>query len=545
MTDVILTPGASIVLHLPGGDLELTPEAGTVTLDASWAPYVQASVTVPHQPGLAEAVDPALQLRATLTATLNGDTRTFELGVRGRRLDDTERTLTITLASDEALLQDYRQLTGKVPALADDQWELPTLINNVLTEVLGPGVVLELSPMLGASVYPRWEQDNLFVDPGCAGSGAAFGEGSGITAGSLVSSTAVGGANGGVCIRATVAAAGEANVVFHNGPKGFPQVQPGRTYWVGCRTRSSASAKQARIVIRWYDAQGVLLRGDFGPTTTNIPTTHWAMEASLSTKAPKGAAYMSPYLQYVNASAGQFIYVDAVLITEQPVAPSGKKWTPAERLWTGSEPANADYTSAWEGTANSSISTLVPLVPLEPDALYWGAGVSAWDYLTPLLEHHFRRLYCDEAGRWYLVPAAHTVDGDVAMTVATMTDSADELTRDGEDAYADGVAVRFTWETARSGSVERWDTAGSAGRVVTVERQRPLIVGTAAFILESLQRRARRGTYTAPGVLTATPGQQLQVTRPNGDVLAGQVGAVSFDLPTGYMTVTGIDMATL
>ena len=148
-------------VRLQGGDL-LSPEGGQVTMDESWSPYIggQLTVPLPEDPALVQALDPRAGARlhvrmsqqfgsaftigdltagegtstAAWTTGLAGAPlstwtgrystpynasgsrasriRTFDLGVRERAIDYDAGVVDLTPASDEALLQDMRNLTA-------------------------------------------------------------------------------------------------------------------------------------------------------------------------------------------------------------------------------------------------------------------------------------------------------------------------------------------------------------------------------------------------------------------------------------------------
>lgn len=161
-----------------------------ITLDEGWAPYVQASITTPFDADLIDALDPRNTVRikiyaqqsygvsellsvlsttfgggtiGTVTAAWTGDTladiseayfapynasgvnynhrRSFDLTLRSRTIDAANSTMTLSLSSDEALLQDY--------ALVDTLPYVPTFFNvrqitsyvlNLIGSVLTDGV---------------------------------------------------------------------------------------------------------------------------------------------------------------------------------------------------------------------------------------------------------------------------------------------------------------------------------------------------------------------------------------------------------------------
>lgn len=95
-------------------DIALGRVSGRATLDESWAPYVQADLTIsmPDSATL-ELLDPRELVRIRITASSNSPyvpfvprTRTFDLGLRSRTTDYTDGTVRLELATDEALLMD-------------------------------------------------------------------------------------------------------------------------------------------------------------------------------------------------------------------------------------------------------------------------------------------------------------------------------------------------------------------------------------------------------------------------------------------------------
>lgn len=91
----------------------LNVKEGSITLDDTWAPYVQAEITI-ATPASTSATDPRNLKRLVLVAsrtvspaTAPVETRTFNLHVRSRRINSDGDTV-LTLASAEALLEDLK-----------------------------------------------------------------------------------------------------------------------------------------------------------------------------------------------------------------------------------------------------------------------------------------------------------------------------------------------------------------------------------------------------------------------------------------------------
>lgn len=88
-----------------------------VVFDEEWAPHIQATLTcrVPDQATL-DALDPRIGVRVQLGAGYTypdgvDDTHQLaDLGLRSREVNRPENTMTLTLASDEALIQDNIQV---------------------------------------------------------------------------------------------------------------------------------------------------------------------------------------------------------------------------------------------------------------------------------------------------------------------------------------------------------------------------------------------------------------------------------------------------
>lgn|GEM_PF-1887444 len=152
MSTQLLRPYCAVTL----GSESAAAIEGPVTIDSSWSPYAQSTVVL-HLDDFEAAIDidPRTPLRATLAPTVTGafavngagDTvwvpdagRRFDLGVRSRRVQFEDRTVTLELASDEALLQDYAPLVDDT-----GPWSLASSLRSVCNYVLSkviPGATL-------------------------------------------------------------------------------------------------------------------------------------------------------------------------------------------------------------------------------------------------------------------------------------------------------------------------------------------------------------------------------------------------------------------
>ena len=129
----LLTPTASVLI----GGVPLPVESGWVELDETRT-YGAAEFTLPLEDVAdVDSIDPREALRTLIT--LNG--RTFDLGVRERRVDHASREVIVTAASDEMLLVDYAPLANNT-ALVGMASNLRGIVNHVLSIVI-PGAALE------------------------------------------------------------------------------------------------------------------------------------------------------------------------------------------------------------------------------------------------------------------------------------------------------------------------------------------------------------------------------------------------------------------
>jgi len=198
MTSVISKHRATILVD---GDIELRVEDVSVTLDRNWSPYARATIVMPiPSDDILALLDPREGARVTLTlfqdfgdtyrisaltqawpapgqlwgltaaypdpATLaelsaqyrnplnpnvsrTNSTRPLNLGIRERRIDQPQATLTLLLASDEAMLQDLAP-AGTAPVTLG-----LTSVRDTVEYVLD---------MIGATLTAGTEDDTVEVD---------------------------------------------------------------------------------------------------------------------------------------------------------------------------------------------------------------------------------------------------------------------------------------------------------------------------------------------------------------------------------------------
>lgn len=138
----LLTPTATVVV---AGET-VVPDSGYVRLDETDI-YATCAYSIPLlSDEWVELIDPRTGIRTLVT--LNG--RAFDLGVRERTANHAEKTVTITAASDEALLEDYTPLADDTTPVS-----MASSVRAVVNYVLGiviPGAALQTTPSSDAAV---------------------------------------------------------------------------------------------------------------------------------------------------------------------------------------------------------------------------------------------------------------------------------------------------------------------------------------------------------------------------------------------------------
>lgn len=178
----------------------------------------------------------------------------------------------------------------------------------------------------------------------------------------------------------------------------------------------------------------------------------------------------------------------------------------------------------------------------ETEATIWRPGVTAFDYLDPMLEAASLRLWCDDSGIWQLTERQSTVEGSVSIAATgSMTDHRDRMTRTDTEIWFDGVAIVYQWVDDLGANQVAYDTAPAdtvVSSVKTIERNTPYPgPGAAAGILSRAEGRGRALTVEAVSNYTVTPGQSITLTPPDTPIQTGFLAGVSWRYPEGTMSV--------
>ncbi len=533
MTTPLLRPFATVAIE----DSDLPVSEGSVRLDAMSVPYGSASLTVPLTDlSLAEDIDPRDGQRIQLTAgdDERGTSRTFDLGLRSREVDHKQKTIRLTLATDEAILQEYAPLADV------DLWDYRTSLRSVVNQVLAaciPGAALEATPHRDANVTPRWEQVNLITNPrgtvDATGWGSSLSGGVAGTVGTIGTSLTVDGAAVGTSLRLSITTTGTGNALLRYGDANGPKVNAGDLYtfsgWL-FHNAGTGIQKNGRLILRFLNAAGATLSEKVVNKSTLLSDS-WE-KFTVTHLAPPNTDRAILYAGVTNGMPSG----TTVRITGAVFAGGTRN----DVWFDGDRTDDTSYTYDWTPDARTTPSVRVPVGgEVDPDSLLWPAGVTAWDFLVPLTAGAGLRLFCDEQRRWRLIdPDEYHVPGVVSLSPTVATEGADLISRDNPEVYCTGVVVRYGWTDAQGVRKTKVDTAGTAGVLLVFELERPFPgAGVAAAILSRRSGQGRVQEVTALARWNATPSQQANVSLPGAIEQIGQVEAIEWGLSNGLMNV--------
>jgi len=194
-----------------------------------------------------------------------------------------------------------------------------------------------------------------------------------------------------------------------------------------------------------------------------------------------------------------------------------------------------DY--AWTGTTNNSASprTYVP----NSDAMIWQPGVTAWDWLEPLLQVTGLRLYCDEDRKWWLETAGTPRDGVITISAErNATQASDKISRTS-DSWFDAVVIGYTRNVDENGKAFTvYDATDPGTLALKLEYDRPYPgAGAAASILARAQGRGRVLRLESISNYDATPGMALTATLPDSPIQTGVISSAEWSFPDDRMTI--------
>jgi len=533
----VLTGGGSAV------PAPLMVTDASVTLDEGWAPYAQASIVIKTPPPavLARLSNLSARPRVVLTITSTpGGSRSFDLGVMARQVMLGAGTTGVSLASDEAILQDFAH-TGLTPDLGTRplQKSVRQVIQYVMSRALGVTSIVEESDFDFTTFY-RTQNIWPFIPQPDADKFMP-----GVNA--IVQPPILGGSFS-VQPQQTSTNDSYANVQL--------SLSPGRTYTLSLRIGLSiaqvgslhAYARRAVVLVTESGVERVIALTSAAPNQQGA--TYYRITFTMPSNTGTAAIrlYSGGTRQTTGSSNNTVSYRDVLVIEGDGIAPDGT----LETYFDGSTSPTVAYTYSWDGDPGFSSSTRTPRLNRSPEILIWKPGQTAWDFLSPILESAGLRLWCDELRRWHLTTPSYTVAGTIrAHSGTNLYAGSDLMSRTAQQSsgvplYIDAVIIRYTWIDDLGNDRERYDVATTSGfsKPYLVERPETPFpgAGAATYLLRRYILRRRQLPVTAAIDLTATPGMGISIKTPDGTLLTGYLDAVTFDLGEDVMPLTAKDL---
>ena len=513
--------------------LTLKVKSGDIQISDADSPYVQVNLTC-AMPTIAqaEAFNPNLTtpIRVTLTVSqsfgqgaLNWNaegyraptSRTFLLSLRAAKVDRDTQELSLTLMSDEARLIDFARVAntpdfGALPLQAS----LRGVVNYVLGKVGG-------SLSSGTDTHVTVSQSpNLFIKPSARRGGNSA---SGFT--QLVASGI--GQDPGVDTYASVnpgvgrGSAGLYVTELINVGSG-QKLEPFTTYTYSATIYGSATS------VLLYAA---------GPGVTNSAAAGVDIAAGAFTRSSltfTTTASGSVTFYVLNATTVPSTGTSYVAIQDAQL----EKGTYASPYFDGTYAADAKYTYAWSGVADASTSTRVLKTPRSEDLLNWMPGVSAYDFLEPIIQATGYRLWCDELGVWKLAKD-WALNNQINVSPANGVKVATDTRTRNDRNYWQSVVVKYTWQDSTGVQRIAYDSAGTGDLCLFEERNSPYPgPGAAGYILSRAAGKGRVLDLAATSNYDTSPGSILIVTLPDTPIQSGVVSSVTYNFPSGDMSIT-------
>lgn len=579
----VSTKTLTATVPVAGVATNLDPEGGTATLDEGWAPYGQASLTIPIPAAATlDALDPRTDPYVTIIATQSTwdgtmwstpVTRTLVLLVRGRVVDHNAETVTLTLATREAVLQDSRLI-----ATAPDLSLLPyqSSVRAICQQVLNRhGFILSEGATYGFGSDMFGYGAGTYGTLGGSSADADFTTLTSVT--NLIDNPDVVGGfdlHAGNCTIDTddtswfVVGTNSVNSYSPTNIDSYIAIgpdltagqfsfgmQPGKTYTLsadarvkvaGTGTDFVAPVNRARaLVIHTMDPTGAYLGAYDIYVSDNLPNTVGATARLSLTFTLKTTATAAAIRLYNGNSADQQVQFDAVMLVEGDGIDTDTV-TPIA-FFDGRTAATDYYTYAWSSTADQSASTRTPRVDRSPDALTQQPGTSEWDLLAPVLQQSGLRLFADERGFWRLVDNSYHVYGRVSISDglnayrASDTISREQTASDGSPLWFDSCVIKYTWTDSQGIQQQAWDAyQPDGGGTMPAYFERSYAYpgpGMAQYYVERATGNGRILSLTAAADYTATPGMEAASSLPGTEDQTGYVSSVSWDFTADEMTV--------
>lgn len=508
-------------------DVALDVKRSDVTLDEAWSPYAQATLTVVMLPEqYLEFVDPRNSPRITITAYAMTDTgtptRNLDLSLRRRTVNHKDAEITIKASSDEGLLMDAaRVATTSDTSYLAHQANLRNLVNAVLDNTLDATLEADAGATADLTIFS--DSTNLVRNPSAETDATTWGAVQCTLTRLASAATGVVGSN---CFRLQTPTTDNNCYIYTD-----VQVTPGETYvfsgnWMLSGATSGSAHALARRLAVSTTAGSVFAQSNAAVSSGD--------RVSGEVTVPAGVTTLRLRAYHGYTTSGDIRW-DAIKFAVKDGSTSDATY------FDGATADTASYTYDWTSTTHLSTSTRTDLTGkgLTDDSFTWAPGVSAWDFVHPLVEAAGLRLFCDEYRVWHLVdPSTWTADGTLTLAAAdNITDALDTIDRDGDDWY-DSVVIKYSWLNKYGVPKVRYDAAGPGGKVLLLEYDRAYPgAGAAAAILARSMAKGRMLDISAISDYLASPAMAFEATLPSTPEQTGVVSKVTWSHPADEMTV--------
>lgn len=501
------------------GATQLAVKGGTISLDSQRAPHVQATLTLRLNPATLTALDPRTSPAPRVSVTCSaGIPRTFNLHVRDLDVNQRDATMTLVLASDEALLSDWAPMAADTtPYTYQDSVRL--LVNYVLGKAIPASTPIANGP--NPAIRALISSVNLIRNPRAKTDLTDWS-----SAQSISRQTSGGPAGAATWVNCQSGSVGQLLVNYSSA--GVP-IQAGRRYRVSVWQNAASGVSLA------FDA---LIQDAAGATLLDLVEVPYAATGGwvrrfLVFTAPANATKM----QLRSFTTGSVAAGTSLNTTGWRVSEYNDDATDTG-YFDGDTTSTSEYAYAYSG----STSTRTALVDRASDLLTWRAGTSALAFLAPILQALGLRLVCDETRTWTLRNSDYVTAGTLAVRVGVnMVEGSDTITR-ADSEWCDAAVVIYRWRDLSGVQQERIDSfalTATPSQVRLVERDTPYPgPGFAEYLVRRAQGRGRQVTVTAVSRWEAQAEQYSEYTLVGAPVQVGIISRVEFDLSNDEMTVT-------
>ncbi|HEU5223924.1 MAG TPA: hypothetical protein VFU07_09650 [Candidatus Lumbricidophila sp.] len=546
---------------------------GSITIDEAWSPHVQASITIARPSDAVRALlDPRDSRRVQIFvqrkdqpagggALTTHSSRVFNLCLRTLDVDHNAGTYTLTLASDECLMQDRRKVTsGLNSEFMPYQNSLGDIVDYAVG-VIGGTYTPGTSTAEDISFKVLENATNLIANPKAGASvGNWIASGGNATLSRITGLSGIGTTNVTTAFRASFTGANSQGIYSQSDAVApYSTVTAGRLYYASSWVRTNkAGGASVRLSIQWTTSGGGILSSSHGSTIAIAANTWTRITIAATAPATAARAGLYSYLASGAWAAGNTYDMTAAVLVENlgtpgmdylqffdGDGPNVVELTPDDD--SGGAGVRMVYSYAWTGTVDNSTSTRTRTTyNRSNDSLLWAPGVTLWEFIEPLVNAAGGRLYCTNVREWHLDDRVDTFAPVVNLEQRVNVIEGRDIIDLGDAATAvTGVLIKYSWTDSDGAQHVEYDSAGSSsarGLFIEYNDRANPGAGTAARILGASQNRGRKQDVVCIPDFSLRARQQCKVTLPGTLPQIGSIAAVTWNLGNDTMTVKTRDL---